>query len=175
MRKQITITLSLLLVFSFTIAQGPIIECPADLTVGYFDVDENYETYGDPTISNTTDYTISKTITVVENTCDDRYTDILYRVDDNENSGLFSTCTQRITILSAQLNEVVFPDSIVDIQIGDLEDTHPDFTGYPGPAPIQEGNTNILSNYSDQILSTGPGLKVVRTWAVFDWCTGDLS
>ena len=55
-------------------------------------------------------------------------------------------------------------------EIGDL---HPDFTGYP--TAVNDAACMYQPSYSDQILAACGGLeKIVRTWTVLDWCTGQI-
>ena len=54
--------------------------------------------------------------------------------------------------------------------IGDLT---PDLTGYPAAVTSDVCMYNF--SYSDQILPSCGGLeKIIRTWTVLDWCTGQL-
>jgi hypothetical protein len=55
----------------------------------------------------------------------------------------------------------------------DTADLHPDFTGYP--TAVNSAPCMYDPSYSDQILAACGGLeKIVRTWTILDWCTGEL-
>lgn len=93
-----------------------------------------------------------------------------------DDSGNQNTCEQIITLTRPDISTVVFPD---DIELDcDNPDTDPSNTGQP----TLDGNpifTNDFCHFtvdsSDDIIPLcGPvARKIIRTWTVFDHCTGE--
>ena len=80
-------------------------------------------------------------------------------------------CEQIITI---ERIPVLFPaDSEYDCESYTTADLHPDLTGYP--TAVNSPTCMYNATYSDQILPSCGGLeKIIRTWTVLDWCTGEF-
>jgi uncharacterized protein YrzB (UPF0473 family) len=80
-------------------------------------------------------------------------------------------CTQTITI---ERTPLTFPtDQTYDCADYDVEDLTPDLTGEPTPASAAACLYNVV--YTDQVLPLCGGLsKIIRTWTVLDWCTGEV-
>ena len=67
-----------------------------------------------------------------------------------------------------------FPaDADYDCASYSTADLGPGLTGYP--TAVQSDACMYNFSYSDQILPSCGGLeKIVRTWTVLDWCTGEI-
>ena len=153
-------------------SQGTI-ECPSDVTVEIFELDDSYESYGEPTVNHNGNYTVEHSITSVENNCEGDYalhTSIKYLASD-DNDEVFAECTQVISVVRATLDDVSFPENY-EIDMGVYEDLDPVNAGFPTPFTDFELYT-LLNSYSDQLLYTATGLRVVRSWTVLDWCEGE--
>lgn len=93
-----------------------------------------------------------------------------------DNSNNQNTCTQTISLLKADINDVVFPGTVT--QDCDNPDTSPDVTGKPTleGIPIEAGNICMFTaNYSDVIIYTclpaTHSYTIIRTWMVMDGCS----
>jgi uncharacterized repeat protein (TIGR01451 family) len=87
-------------------------------------------------------------------------------------SGNTSTCEQRYNIVPLTLESLAFPEDYYG-ECGD--DSDPSNTGWPqvngGDITLIPGHCNIISDYKDKpIQMCGGGVKIMRTWTVFDWC-----
>ena len=87
-------------------------------------------------------------------------------------SGNTSTCEQQYNIIPLTLENLVFPKDYYG-ECGETSD--PDHTGWPQADGIDltnvPGHCNILASYIDKpIQLCGGGIKIMRTWTVFDWC-----
>lgn len=101
-----------------------------------------------------------------------------YLIVDSYNN--VDTCVQSIALLKADLEDVVFPDDLTGINALScfpLPLTSPENTGYPtvDGAPILNGSfCNLSAIYNDlEVPICGGSYKIMRTWTVFDWCTGN--
>lgn len=99
-----------------------------------------------------------------------------------DESGLSDTCVQTIWLLRTTLDMVVFPPHLDGFVAPPLEcgaDDPFDLTVAGAPSiqgyPIDNGaNCDVVATYVDQINPTcGGASKIVRTWFVFDLCTGE--
>ena len=98
-------------------------------------------------------------------------------VDDHQ--GNVVNCTQHITIEKSTLDEVVFPDDVLNISCHianeDPESLHPDQTGYPTingiGVNINDGLCIFSYSWTDEFLQyCGNSFAILRTWKVFDMC-----
>ena len=119
---------------------------------------------------------------------------ITYRAED-ASGNISDICTQTVNYLRIGLDQITFPDNLDNIE-GDAlscndysedrwNDSNPDypFFGVTG-APYTPDGSEILPNnslcelnatFSDQILTIcESSFKVLRTFTVLDWCTGDV-
>jgi hypothetical protein len=88
--------------------------------------------------------------------------------------GNMASCTQLIDINLATIAGVMIPP---DLDL-DCDDPIIDLPDFPMPSvtgmPTGLGCDNILVEYSDNELETcGAGKKILRSWLIVDWCTGD--
>jgi len=169
--KTLKSLLLLLILPCLTFAQASIV-CPSDVTVHGFDLDDKYESYGDPIIMNQGNLELDMSISVIDNACQTAFaqnTTITYTLKDPTSNSSVATCNQKIDIIRPTLNDIVFPDSLLfvdDAWVGDAPQI-------PGET-ISIGDFNILSTYNDQVLPDGVGgIKIIRTYTYLDWCTGD--
>lgn len=118
--------------------------------------------------------------------CQDTFSVIIVRTwVATDRFGNASTCSQRIILrkvsLSNPLVQPVCPDNVsLECNSYKPPKTTPDSTGYPtitlgGIAyPIIPGGAftcELASSYSDEIFDLcGGGLKILRTWTIYDWC-----
>src|SRR5690606_32194044 len=87
-------------------------------------------------------------------------------------SGNVATCTQRILIIPATEDNIVFPD----FYQGDcFTDANPDVTGWPtlGGRPLgMNPFCNLWTWYDDiELEDCGGGKKIIRRWTVYNGCT----
>jgi hypothetical protein len=97
---------------------------------------------------------------------------VWYAVDESGNVVADAdACVQTITI---ERTPLTFPgDQTYDCASYELADLVPALTGEPTPASAAACMYN--ATYSDLVLPTCGGLsKVIRTWTVMDWCTGEV-
>lgn len=177
---------------------GPLIVCPADLTVSCYE--EFMVDFDDVTVDNC-DMTYELVIDsdeVIDSVCGVNLSaerTITFHAEDlkGNRSG---TCVQLLSYRRPDLADLTFPRDYDDItaatpslkcdeaDIWDLNDNY-----YPDPAetgaPMIEGipiipteNTfcEINVNFEDDTIQIcGAGFKVIRTWTVLDWCQPTLA
>ncbi len=114
--------------------------------------------------------------TVFDNQCTGAFVKQINRTWVAEDcSGNKSQCTQVISILKATLSSLVTPPNYDDLDEPALDCTD----AYPTPAvtgtPGGQG-CNIQSNYTDLVIPICQNsYKIVRTWTILDWCTGEIA
>jgi len=91
-----------------------------------------------------------------------------------DESGNTSTCVQQIFITRTTIADVTCP---ANLEI-DCDDPIARNSNFPDPsvtgAPTNTACENILFYYTDsEIPLCGAGLKIVRSWYIVDWCTGE--
>jgi len=172
----------------------PIIDCPDDMTVSCYQSSD----FPDPIATDNCDGVISVDIVSDEITdldCDQEFSAqrvIVYQATDGAgNQSAF--CTKTIFFERIGLDSIVFPLNKDDVEDDVLEcDNEPfwDINGnfYPDPeetgTPTTTDGFNIFPNNSycelnatfvDQVLPIcESSFKVLRTWTVLDWCTGEI-
>ncbi|TVR79623.1 MAG: HYR domain-containing protein, partial [Saprospirales bacterium] len=123
---------------------------------------------------NCGDVDVSFTEVVTPGTCSDDFATRIIRswvvVDASGNS---ADCQQVITINRSDLEEFEFPGTVeldcADFPVGTVPG--PDFTG--GPSDLLCGD--FVTAYTDIIIpDCGGARKILRTWTIIDWCTGDI-
>jgi hypothetical protein len=137
--------------------------------VGYPVVDDNCDS----------DLTITYTETQTNPDCSSPspYISIITRTwiatDDFNNT---ETCTQTISLLKADIDDVDFPPN-VSLSC-EAPNTNPNATGWPAidGTPIQPGNVCMFSaSYTDVIVYSNPPATstytILRTWTVIDGCS----
>ena len=155
-------------------AQGPVIECPEDLTVSLLVLDTDYESYGDPSVVSSNSYTLDTSFIRYNSGCNENYTEIIYTA--TEPNGLSAECTQTIEIINPELEDFTFPADAELSGVG-LDEAGPDYTGYPEPYEFLQGASPIVSTYEDTVIPVGQTsiAKIVRTWTLLDWCTANTA
>ncbi len=92
-------------------------------------------------------------------------------------SGNMSTCLQEFHIIPLTLETLTFPLDFEGICGGSSD---PSVTGWPQVNGIDlnlaAGICNLYVTYKDLVIDLcGGGIKIIRTWTVIDWCTGQTS
>jgi len=92
-------------------------------------------------------------------------------------SGNSSTCQQVFGIVPLTLATLTFPPEYIGVCHGSSD---PSVTGVPQVDGINldlvAGVCNLVVTYKDLVIQLcGGGIKILRTWTVRDWCTGDVS
>lgn len=122
--------------------------------------------------------------------CEDGYWEHIIRTwrVTNSASGLSATCEQNIFLKQWTVDEIIWPKSFDDldqpsIRCDELVDTDLDANGVPTPersgrprVPFGDLCGNFQVTHSDLTFEIcGPvSKKTIRTWAILDWCTGDI-
>lgn len=154
-------------------ASAQSIQCPQDQTVHLFDLDNDYNSYGDPQLSGPGNYETTSSVTIVDNSCQGNFgiiATITYNLVEVGTTASLASCVQVIQVQRALITEYTFPDDYTVSQ-ATLDDLTPATTGEVEPATfLNNGSTHAVS-YSDQVINSGPGVKIVRTWILLDWCT----
>lgn len=152
-------------------AQTVSIVCPADVTVHLFDLDEDYDSYGDPEVITTDSYTLDAQYVQYVNSCVERYTEITYTATGS--TGTSAWCMQTISVTDPTFEDFSLP---VDITIDNFsfEDATPELTGYPEPWDQLRGESYIYATYVDTYIEATSIGKIVREWTFLDWCSGDV-
>ena len=99
----------------------------------------------------------------------------------SDEAGNEAVCTQTISVLRADIEDITFPPNYDDIELdafscGDVIELLPN--GAPAPSvtgtPGGTNCPNIQVYYEDVIFPIcGASIKVLRKWLVVDWCTGE--
>ncbi|MGB4846399.1 MAG: hypothetical protein WBP41_00675, partial [Saprospiraceae bacterium] len=120
------------------------------------------------------------TLTIINTVLDFNYCingtiQITWKATDG--SGNSSTCLQVFRIVPLTLQTLTFPLDYIGVCHGSSD---PSVTGYPQVDGIDldlpAGVCNLSVTYKDLLIQLcGNGTKVIRTWTVRDWCTGDVS
>lgn len=173
---------------------APIIDCPGDMTVSCYESSN----FANPVATDNCDNSLPVTIVSDETTdldCSNEFSarrTIIYQaIDDAGNESAF--CTKNIYFERIDLGDIVFPENRDDVELPSLEcDNQPlwdlNGDGYPQPeetgTPTTTDGFNIFPNnsycelnatFSDQELPIcESSFKVLRTWTVLDWCTGQI-
>lgn len=157
------------------ISQASII-CPPDVTINAENLDQTYSTYGDPIITNGDQLNLTKEVTTVYNSCESEFNAIVtltYTLVDPSTQDPKAACNQIISMTPALLEDVVFPPDITLSGIK-VSDAKPSLAGLPN---LYDNNSNMVFawNDSDPIINSAAGTaKILRTWTVLFWCTGDF-
>lgn len=137
-----------------------------------------------PTIDDCSDFDYFYEDNLTIGTCNTGYAAILERewtgIDQYGNT---STCIQEITIEKMPISNFV-PDCPLNVDLEcDLNgqpSTHPDSTGYPTVdvngrtleiIPGANFTCEMAASYDDEVFNIcGGGIKILRTWNIYDWC-----
>lgn len=137
-----------------------------------------------PTIDDCSDFDYYYEDDLILGDCNTSYAAILERTWTGiDQFGNTSNCVQVITIEKMPINTWV-PECPLNVElecdINGQPITHPDSTGYPQIEVngkyidvIPGGNytCEIASSYQDEVFDIcGGGIKILRTWNVYDWC-----
>lgn len=103
-------------------------------------------------------------------TCTGGFVLVTYEATDA--FGNTSSCVQEFTIVPLTLDSLVFPADFIGECNGSSD---PSVTGWPTVDGLDlsniPGHCNILATYTDLVIPLcGGGIKIVRTFTVFDWC-----
>jgi hypothetical protein len=156
---------------SITIAQT--IQCPADLTIELFDLDTDYATYGQPTASGPGTYDISQSITTVNSSCNGVVILLTYDLIDQATLTSVASCDQVLTVNQVTAEDFTFPEDFTVAQ-GTLDDIDPEITGQVEPYDFIEFSNSAVG-YGDEVFNNNGRVRVVRTWSIFDFCSGELT
>lgn len=149
------------------------ITCPPDLTINAEDLDDSFSSYGDPIITSVGNFNLTREVSYVYNGCDNDFGTIItlsytaVELDANQSV----SCKQKISLVSATLDDVTFPADIT-LESIKVSDAKPSLAGQPN---IYPNSSNLFVTWNDEVsLQAGNDAKIVRTWTVFDWCTGSI-
>ncbi len=95
--------------------------------------------------------------------------------------GNYTTCDQLIYVTRAVIDDVTFPPNYDDIEEDAFRcDVNLDLLENGAPSPEETGYPtgidcpNLMTYYNDITFDLcGAGFKVLRTWNVLDWCSGE--
>lgn len=155
-------------------AQTVSIVCPADVTVHLFDLDEDYDSYGDPEVITTDSYTLEAQYVQYVNSCVERYTEITYTATGS--TGTSAWCMQTISVTDPTFEDFSLPEDIT-INNFSFEEATPELTGYPEPWEFLGGSSYLQAAYNDTRINPSPGTdigKILRDWTFLDWCSADI-
>ena len=155
------------------------IQCPAAQTVHFFDLDQDYTSYGSPTFSGPGTYELDTHFTIVENLCQGSYgivTTITYSLIDQSTNQSVASCQQTISVLRPEDEDYTFPQKFV-IGEGAISEMTPDVTGQIEPIEfLNDGGFIHVVSYSDEIQTFDAGGVIInRTWTMLNWCTAETT
>ncbi len=126
-------------------------------------------------------YTLTRSDTWHDLTCDDDYIGYVRRVwTAVDASGNKATCTQYINFLHQNIGDVQFPESVTLYCDEGVLDTTPQGTGAPYltaygqifPLYPDAGYCRLAVAYVNNVLPICDGsFDIIRTWTVYDWCS----
>ena len=166
--------------------QAPILDCPANVTLG---CNADLSAYSGLTPADISDCSATETFILDQllfaMNCDtlgdtiiSQYLRLYIVVDEFLNA---DTCEQLISLEKADLDEVDFPPDLTGINALScfpLPDTTPANTGYPtvnGDNILNGLFCNLFAVKNDIIVPLCSGsYKILRTWTVYDWCEGSI-
>lgn len=137
-----------------------------------------------PSIDDCSDFDYFYEDVVTEGDCNSYYAAVIVRTwtafDDFGNT---STCSQTLYVKKTPIN-VFVPECPVNVVLtcdaNGQPETHPDSTGYPriwvngqyiDIVPGSDFYCEMASSYQDEVFDIcGGGIKILRTWNVYDWC-----
>lgn len=177
--KAIIFTILTTFMFFSTMNAQVSIECPADVTVNAFDLDSDYESYGDPVVNSVGSYSLERDFTVIDNNCNGQMVTINYTASEDGTSNS-AFCIQTIAVTVPGLSDIEWPESSYTLATGNAEDLDPDnMTERPEPYDllIGGGASTIVITYEDLVISDGSEIpfKAVRTWTALNWCSSETS
>jgi len=156
---------------------APTFDCPTDPIV--ISCNEDFANYPAPVATDncTTDLTINQTDQSIDNSDQCTSTTVTRTWIAFDAAGNASeTCTQTIEIIP--LNEVNLPaDITIDCAayFADNAVAAPTETGAGRPDVTEGIYCQIAVNHSDDTLAVcGNTFKIIRTWSVLNWCSGEL-
>ena len=159
---------------------APVLKCPANVTISCSAPSDPSKT-GQATATDCSGYTITYSDVFANYGCNNpagKITRTWVAIDGN---GFKSQCTQTITIKKTGVNDVVFPKNLDGIQKPALDckntNTDPTITGFPtiDDNPVNNAACMVSATYSDQVITICTGTKkILRTWTLVDWCTGQI-
>ena len=139
----------------------------------------NFLTSGDIILSNgcSTDTEFFFDDEEVGEHCENNLWSVIERtwVVTNEESGNSSSCTQTINLKKWELSDIICPKSFDDLDQPALTCATADQdTGSPS-VPYGDicGNFQVTSSDVEFVLCGPVSKKIIRTWSIFDWCTGE--
>jgi hypothetical protein len=158
----------------------PVLKCPANVTISCSAPSDPSKT-GQATATDCSGYTISYTDVVANYNCNNPAGKITRTWLATDGNGFKSTCSQIITIKKTGVNDVVFPKNLDGIQKPALDCKNPNIdptnTGFPtiDDYPVNNATCMVSGTYSDQLINICTGTrKILRTWTLVDWCTGQI-
>jgi len=158
----------------------PVLKCPPNVTIACNAPSDPSHT-GQATATDCTGYTITHSDITQNFNCNNPAGKITRTWFATDLNGFSSSCTQIITIKKTGINDVVFPKNLDGIQSPALDcstaSTDPSVTGYPtiDGYPINNSSCMVSGTYSDQKIDICTGTyKILRTWTLVDWCTGQI-
>ena len=159
----------------------PILTCPPDTTVACSEP-TSIALLGLPGVQDCSNFTLSNTDFTQTFGCNDPVSTItrtFFVVDEYDNQ---SSCNQVISFAQNDVTDIVFPPNLDDIEAPALDcsnpNTDPIYTGFPtiNGSEITSGSPcsfGVVYNDFDIDVCDGTH-KIIRTWTVADWCTGDV-
>ncbi len=158
----------------------PSMICPPDVTIAC-NANTNPGMTGEPEVEDCGEILITYSDVYTENDCVNPVAQISRTWIAIDAAGNENICTQLISIERPSSSEVAYPLNPDGIQLPALNctnpQTDPEFTGQPtinGQAFELGDLCGLIASYEDQELFLCDGTyKILRTWTVIDWCTGE--
>lgn len=147
---------------------APVVNCPTEVTLT---CQQNFSDFNLTGFATATDNCAVKSVDFSDNiqlnTCG--IGTILRTWLAEDASGNLASCTQRIQVIDNTPVSVTFPQNYTTYTCG--ASTDPSVTGMPVTTGAECKQVEI--SYTDQVFPTAPPacLKILRHWAVADWCT----
>ena len=129
---------------------------------------------------NCGEYTLTYEDNSTTGACGDQFANVIERTwTVSDNIGNSAQCVQVINVNFASLADVEFPANLDNLELPVLScvnpNTDPSNTGEP--TGVACANIGFTHSDSDPITLCGGGsnsYKIIRTWTVLDWCTGEI-
>lgn len=148
------------------------IECPDDVIVDVFNLDDTFQSYGKPDVTDLGSNELLQNFTRIDNTCSGEYrviVNIKYSIENQQGEELTS-CIQTISVERPTIDMISFPDDYT-ISEGTIDELAPEFAGQPEPGDLLLEYSYIGYTFHDDIFETGTSVKVIRNWTIIDWCS----
>lgn len=171
-----TLFILILLILIENTVKSQTLTCPPNLDIRLIDapIDRNY---GEPFTNATGNYKIHKSSWIKEYSCgsDTLLKDsITYSL--SVNNQIKTSCTHTVIVRDLHISDLSFPDSVISFDSENITAFDVSKSGDITPTIVQLAYPpRIMITHSDIVIDLEKSFpKVLRTWKILNWCSGEL-